>query len=213
MDPIELLRRAGDLPVEPLVEALREIHEGKVRGGKPDGRRVEPEVLPPESLAVQVLRGIHERKQPRSYDDVRRHFRQHEEGLRHQASLTDRLLDRMDPEGAAPLPAPRESPLQQELRVQCPPGGESAARFVLVNEFDHPMQPRFRVRPSDSLRFSFEPEQPRLKAGEERVVRLGVALDEAAARPGERLECAVDVMDGERLMLKLWVSIAVCRRT
>lgn len=205
-DPFDLVKRLGNVPLGPLVEALRQMHRGGAVNA-PNleellGTRIAAPIEPQPSIPTAAP------KSP-DYEAARKHFVQHSERLREQAMLAERLLD-----GLAGQTARAPTVLQHELRIQCAPGAASAARFVVVNCLPQPVEVLFRpgrfhglsTEQASSLRMSFSPAQPRLEPGAEQEVQLLIDLAGSYGLP-DVIEVGVDVLGDEQMLLKLWARI------
>jgi hypothetical protein len=209
---LELLRRLGAAPLEPLVDVLRDLHQR----GATDSKELQALLAPSESLvpaapadppAIEMLR------QPdhENYEAARKHFVQHAERLREQALLAERLL-----EGFARTEAANgRSPLHRELTLACVRGGTSGTRFIVGNSLRQPVTVGFHVgrihgyeRPSASEIVTFDPPAPRLSVGDEQVVRVVVDLRQHDIA-GDAFEFGVDVLGDERLLVRLWIRVRV----
>ncbi len=227
MDPIDLLERVKQAPLDPLLAGLREIYAHK---------SAEPGWLPAEDLLRSFARrdGREPRERTRlataarrtastddgsarsSYDSARELFRAHERELRRRALLTDRVLDQLRRGGAVDR-IPAAAPLQQELRLVCPVGGASGGRFVVANEASAGHEVRFDVGAPRSgapswaarLALAFIPATLRIEPGESRVVRVAVDLAALPARPGESFELPVDVRGQGDSLGRLWLEITI----
>jgi hypothetical protein len=206
LEAFGLLKKLGELPLDPVVEALRDLHQR----GDVDSPRLRQLVGTPAVESAPPVRTPERQATSPDYEAARRHFVDHSRKLREQALLAERLLDGLVSRDTARTPA-----LQSEVTVTCPRHGSSGARFAVANRLDHPIDVRFRVAhiqgradPSETAVVSFEPATPRLDTGEEAVVRLLVDLS-GVRDAGHTLDVAVDVVGGERLLFKLWVRIDV----
>jgi hypothetical protein len=209
LDPFELVQRLGRAPLEPLVDALRQVHiRGTVDATSLEALFGRGEAAP---VVPSASHSAHTSSLP-DYEQARRHFVRHSERLREQAILAEKLLDGLAGRTAVAPPVI----LQHEVRVQCAPGGTSAARFVVVNCLKQQVDVRFQSRhvhglpaeEAESVRLSFNPDHPRLERGAELEVQLLVSLSDTARLPHE-LEIGVDVCGNELTLLKLWVRIEV----
>lgn len=226
MDPIELLERVKEAPLDPLLAGLREIHRR---------RSVEPGWLPAEDLFRSLAGGLaRERRRPSrpapperrtasphaqdrgSYDSARELFRAHERELQRRAFLTERVLDQVR-RGAGVDRILTPAPLQQELRLACPAGGASGGRFVVINETSLEQEVRFDVgaprrgAPAWAGRLAplFDPERLRIEPGESRIVRVSVDSASLHARPGEHVELPVDLRGQLDSLGRLWIEIGI----
>jgi hypothetical protein len=205
--PLDFLKRLGDVPLEPLVEKLRELHEQ----GHADATHLQALLALPEGPSRTAVAAAVPTPVSPDYEDARRHFIEHSQRLREQALLAERLLGSLARRDTASTPAP----LQRELRIECARRSTSAARFEIVNCLDHAVDVRFRVghlhgvaAPLPDGAVSFDPIAPRLESGAEQAVRLAVDLGEY--RDGaDAFEFGVDVLGGDRVFSKLWVRIQV----
>ena len=209
---LELLRRLGAAPLEPLVDVLRDLHQR----GATDSKELRallaplksvPSVAPAPPPAIELLR------QPghENYEAARKHFVQHAERLREQALLAERLLEGF----ARTEGANGRSPLHRELALECVRGGTSETRFIVSNSFRHPITVGFHVgrihgceRPDASGIVTFDPATPRLAEGAEQVVQVTIDLrqhDIAA----DAFEFGVDVLGDEQLLVRLWARVRV----
>ena len=205
-----LLTRLGSLPVEPLVEALRDLHTR----GATDSMQLQallappPSDPPPDPAKPLPPRGV-------NYETARKHFADHAQRLREQAILSERLLDGLVKRHGTKEETPIGVLLARELAIDCQRGGESVIRFVVVNSLDRAVTLRFRVgRPHGAFSqpledvVSFDPPAPRLEAGGQETVRLAVDLRGQPHTAGA-FEFGVDVLGDERLLVKLWVRAQV----
>jgi hypothetical protein len=208
-DPFDLLRRLGTVPIGPLVDTLRQLHqsgtghssnlEALLGTGSAATDRPAPPIPPVAPIAPASP----------DYEAARKHFVRHSERLREQALLAERLLD-----GLAGQVRRTPAVLQHELRVQCPPRGTSAARFVVVNCLEQPVDVHFRTgrfhglsaEQAATIHLSFSPAQPHLEPGAEKEVQLQVDLQGSGRLP-DVLEVGVDVLGGEEMLLKIWARI------
>jgi hypothetical protein len=214
---IDLLKRLGSAPLGPLVEALRDLHErGPASVQRLDSLLFSPRSSP-ASAAPDPSRPPIEPAPEVDYETARRHFADHGRRLREQAILADHLLERfVRPQSMAP-----PTSLQQQLAVTCARGSTTSTRFVVVNREEREMTVRFDASqclgipaPADTdLRacLSFDPPTPRLRAGEETVVRLSLDLTSYEGRGGV-IELGVDVRNEQRLLVRLWIRVEVTER-
>jgi hypothetical protein len=208
IDPFDLLGKLKNARTETLVDALRRLHQSgssdlssieELLGGKSNP----PADSPPSQPAPETS------PEPR-YEELRRHFVPYAEKLRQQALLTERLLNGFVAESKRPAPAV----LQQEIRIQASPGAQSGARFVVMNSLDHATAVSFRMgrihglsdQHRDALRIEFDPEKPQLGPNEERSIHVRVDVANVQDLP-ERIEIGVDLLGGDRLLLKLWIQV------
>jgi hypothetical protein len=209
LDPFDLVRRLANVPVVPLVNALRQLHDRGITGLPSVDELLGPEVTASEEKPPAAL----PKASSPDYEAARRHFVRHSEQVREQAMLAERLLDGL----AGPLNSTVPVVLQRELRVQCPLGASSGARFVVVNRLEHSIHVRFRPgrvhglseEQSAGIHLSFTPGPP-LEPGAEREVQLRVQVDGGQRLP-DVLDIGVDVMGDEQMLLKLWVRIELCQ--
>ena len=210
LDPFELMRRLRGVPVEPIVEALREIHQQ----GRPDSERLR-ELLHLAKAATVVSgqkRGAGAVASTPDYESVRRHFVRHSERVREQAILAERLLDGL----AGSETRHKPGILQHEVRVRCSPGSTSAARFVVVNCLDTAVDLQFvpahlhrvSIEQGAAIDLAFNPASPHLEPGAEQVVQLLVTLAGSHDLPAV-VELGVDVRGAGQLLLKQWVRIEI----
>lgn len=203
-DPVQLLRRLQDAPLDPVVDFLRSLHESRGEATVPL-----PTAAPPSARADEPEPG-------EAYDELRQHFYRHEAGLRQHARLTDRILDQLQRESRGRV-EPVASPLQAELRVRCAARGASGARFVVANELGREVELGFRCHPltgvpvgsADTPVADFTPAAPTLAPGEECSVRLGVDLAALPVDSGDEVGLVVDVCGGDEILQKLWVTLLV----
>ena len=216
---IELINQLGRVPQQPLLDALRRIHEGG--GGdlssvlgllESDGDTANGRPAPkrePVMVASAPPRAKHSADP--DYESLRRQVVRREKTQRREAMLVDQLLEHwMRDKGS------RRGPLQQEIRVQCEAGSNSGARFVLVNSLGRSADIDFNVghvhelslERQDAVSIRFDPERARLGANEERLVSMTVQVRDVEGLP-DALECGVDVRGGGQNILKLWVRIEV----
>lgn len=207
----ELLRRLGSVPLEPLIDVLRDLHQRGIaespqlhalleRGDISTVLPRRPMTPPGEAFAP-----------PRdaNYEAARKHFVEHAQRLREQAILAERLLDGFI--DGQRTPATTLSP--RELTIHCTRGGSASAWFVVVNSVDRQVAVSFRVGrihgadenvPIPDL-VSFDPPAPCVGPGQERVVRLSIDLEDHADL--DTLEFGVDIAGDDRLLAKLWVRV------
>jgi hypothetical protein len=213
----ELLERLKTLPLDPLVEALRDLHERGATGvafpaqpprsaGGPAGAStalasIADALAPVAARPPDAPRGA-------DYETARRHFVRHSQRLREQATLAERLLD-----GLVRHEQQTPAPLQRELCVTCPAGGSSRAPFIVVNALERDVTVAFRIGrlhgPARvAMRVSVDPPSLALPRGDEARVAAVVGVP-GDARVGMQAELGVDVLGDERLLMKLWLQIAV----
>ena len=211
---LELLKRLGSVPLDPLVEALRDVHLGGPTGAERLRSLLAPAhtpsrpvtgTTPPAPPAVELGRSV-------DYEAARRHFTDHARRLREQADLAERLLEGFVRRQSAAPPAS----LQHELALTGKPGSTTSASFVVINRDDEPIDVRFHLSDTQlagdeaavAQSLSFDPPTPRLMPGQEAVVRLSVSLDDHHA-PHGLIEMGVDVRSEHRLLLRLWIRVRV----
>ncbi len=210
LDPFDLIKRLGDVPLGSLVKVLRDLHHH----GTPDsdtlrkllGSRQSTAETPKPTVPVAIAAPSSD------YEAARRHFVQHSQRLREQAILTDKLLDGF----AAHADHAKPAILQHELRVQCAPGTTSGARFVVVNCLDRTANVRFRpgrvhslsIETAEDIHLSFRPCELRLEPEGECEVQLLITLPARDDLPSA-FDLGVDVLGNEQVLLKQWVHIEV----
>jgi len=153
------------------------------------------------------------------YDRVSELFRRREQSLRAESLLVDRILDQMR-RGAAPRSLPGDSVLQQTVRIACPIGGRSAARFLVVNETGaavrvRPVIGRPNVRgtgPAAGAALQVAPTALHLESGATAVAEITVDLGGCDALAGETIDATIALADGEQRLGRVWVEIAVMER-
>jgi hypothetical protein len=210
--PFQLLKRLGSLPVDPLVDALRELHQRGMTDSKQLQELISGGDVKPSSSDPPVISVAPAAPSPAgNYEAARRHFVDHARRLREQAMLTERLLANFARRQGVTLPAP----VVHELSIVCAPGSQGSTRFVLVNTFDRTIAVHFRVERSHGIspvalsdKVSFDPPNPRLEPGREKTVRLCVDLQQWTPAT-DALEFAVDALSDDRLLLKLWVRVQI----
>jgi len=208
----QLLKRLGSAPLDPLVEALRDLHQR----GSADSKQLQEllsggDVQLPAAESTIPAMARAPRANSANYESARRHFVEHAQRLREQAILTERLLDGLSGHhgaAAAALPV-------RELNVPCARGGEASVCFALVNTFDHAIDVQFRTKhgntplpiPVNDV-MSFQPPNPRLEPGQDEIVRLSVDVRQwTPAVPA--FDIVVDVLGNERLLLRLVVRVQI----
>jgi hypothetical protein len=206
-DPFALVRRLSEVPLAPLVDVLRRVHN--------DGASTPAAIwellgrdCPVPAPAGETANATPPVAAP-DYEAAREHFVRHSERLREQAALAERLLDGLVRNSAA-----RAAPLQHELRVAAAAGTTVTANFLVVNSVDRPTEVRFQrgrvhglsVAAAATVVVTFNPEQPHLAAGAEQVVELRIELPDASVLPNP-LEFGVDVLGDNLLLFKLWVCV------
>jgi hypothetical protein len=209
---IDLLTRLGKAPLDPLVEALRDLH---VRGPEAAGKLQQllsslhvPAAAPAEEHPIDTVPAA----RTADYETARRHFVDHGRRLREQALLAERLLEAFvrRQSSASPLS------LRDELPLTCVRGGTAAIDFIVVNREPGRMRVRFDLgaaRPevaSFDLRacLSFDPPAPCLQPGAEVIVRCVLDLRSCALPAGD-FDVDVDVRGDDRLLVKLWLHLHV----
>ena len=208
LDPFDLIKRLSSVPMGPLVDTLRQIHHR----GSPDAEDLRRLMAAPDTSRApeaQVTSPSANGSSADGYETARQHFVRHSERLREQAMLAERLLDRLSASKAA-LP-----PLRQELHIDCAPGGRSEAPFVVANGLRDAADVHFRPgrvhglpHGTEPFAVRFDPERIRLEPGAERTVQLSLELPRTEQLPAQ-LECGVDVLGGEHVLLKLWIQVHV----
>lgn len=205
----------------------REARGAPRRRGRAEtrARRADPSVEEIERLAA-ALRRIYERDPEREpapphpgYDAARRGFRERAVRLLEQLSFGEALAEETLP--ALPTTATAAPLVQQEIRLQAPPRGIAAGRFLLTNEGDEPFSVHFEAgvlhgetaaqgpAPCFEAPVHFDPEAPVLEPARARTVRIEVDLADTSTAEGQDLELAVDVLGRDALLARLWVGIAV----
>jgi hypothetical protein len=176
---------------------------------------------------LDELRRIHREQHPeqapaRSSDDaygrIREIFQKRQATLRQEASVVDRILDRMRSDRSS-ASDPANTVLQQDLRVQCEPGGKSRGRFVVANDSSSRCTIGFhpgRLRGIDpdrarGLALRFSPESVSLEGGESHEVDVFIDLSASGPSGGERLEWPIDFRAGHARVGRLWLDIVVTR--
>lgn len=231
-DPFEIAGRFATLPVPALVDALRRVHQTPAAADVVAGRMAAPfagaERSPaaergrgvdsgpagaPDAIGgvVAALRRLHEGTRGASdYDTLRRRLADRERRLRHEASLTEAVLSRVEGErrraGAEPSLA------QQEVWIRCAAGARSGGRFVLSNPSSRVQSIQVGVPDavgSRRLAVACEPCALRLAPGEDAAVRVRVDLTGHPAGPGEVLELGLDILVDSARRAKVWITIGV----
>ena len=213
VDPFDILRRLSAVPVMTAVDALRQIHG---RGAAPDVdalRRllgIATEARPP-SASVVADSPAAAPAQDRDYEAARKHFVQHAQRLREQATLAERLLHRLVDQPCAVSTAS----LTHEVHIAGAPGDTASARVVVANYLERPVHVRFRVGHVHGLPASaspvairFAPERPLLAVAGECEVAIVVGVPAEVAEQ-DRLEFGVEVFGNERPLCQLWVCVDV----
>ena len=206
---LEILKRLGRVPLDPLVDALRDLHAS----GTSDSKRLQ-ELLAPSQVTHPVARpAVELRRAPHNvdYEAARKHFVEHAERLRKQTILAERLLERLQSRTNTSAPL-----LQQELEVECRRHAAALTQFVVANTLDRSVTIGFRVgrvhhvreRPEAGSFLTFDPPAPRLEPGDERVVTLSIDLSQYDAI-ADWLECGVDLLGDGELLAKLWLRVRI----
>jgi hypothetical protein len=206
VDAFELIKRLSQVPLEPLVQALRNVHEQRAGPGMDIRNLLDAAGQVPPSPAA----GEAATPKPSAYEAARRHFVQHAEKLREQAILAERLLDGLTRDGERATVVA----LQHEVHVACLPGERSATTFALVNRLQRTVDVHFRpgrvheLPPGQNgvVELSFVPQEPRLAPGETVDVQLLLDVRDNDILPGA-LNLGVDVLGDDQLLSKLWVRI------
>jgi len=215
IDPFELIGKLKNARTDLLVDVLRRLHNKGSGDLSAIDQLLDGNVDPtanasPKPSAPGAANAGNER-----YEELRRHFVPYAEQLRQQAVLTEKLLKGFASEPKGPTP----SVLQQEIRIQASPGTQSGARFAVVNSLDHATELTFRAgsfhglsdAQRDSLRMEFEPKRPQLGPNEERWIHVRVEVADIDGLP-DRIETGVDLLGGDRLLLKLWIQVELRAR-
>jgi len=214
----ELLERLKTLPLDPLVDALRDLHDRGAAGvafpAQPgrsaDGPAAASTPLASIADALAPVVGGMPADGPRGadYETARRHFVRHSQRLREQAMLAERLLD-----GLVRHEQQTPAPLHRELRVMCAAGASVRAPFIVVNALERDVTVTFRIGRLHGaeripIRVSVDPPSLALPRGDEGTVAAVVSVP-ADAQVGMPGELGVDVLGDERLLMKLWLQIVV----
>jgi len=211
---IDLLRRLGRVPLDPLVDALRDLHARGEAGSEnlralltaPRRGPANAEEPPTADVTGRPIELSHKI----DYETARQHFADHGRRLREQAILAERLLGSfVERQSSA-----SSTSLQHELTVTGPAGSVASTRFVAVNREGRPIEVRFvpdgSCRDGEATdiasRLSFAPPTPRLFPDEEVVVTVSVDMSSVS---GPRHTVGVDVRADDRLLVRLWVSLQV----
>ena len=212
----ELLERLKTLPLDPLVDALRDLHERGATGvalpaeprltGDGPGGAFRPLASLADALAPVVGGTPADAPRGADYETARRHFVRHSQRLREQAMLAERLLD-----GLVRHEQQTPAPLQRELHVMCPAGASVLAPFIVVNALERDVTVTFRIGRLHgpervAMRVSIDPPSLGLPRGDEATMAAVVSVP-GDARVGMQGELGVDVLGDERLLMKLWLQI------
>lgn len=149
------------------------------------------------------------------YGDVRGAFQRNESWLRRQASVMDRVVERMrvDPTtGDAAV-----GPVQRELRIALPSGGTGRGYFALRNGHDRTREitvevARHRGLPPGVARppvVRTEPERLVLAPGESKEIAVRVDLSDCALRSHDEVEIGLRAQGEDAVVAFVWVVLLV----
>jgi hypothetical protein len=149
------------------------------------------------------------------YGDVRGAFQRNEAWLRRQASVMDKVVERMrvDPTtGEAAV-----GPVQRELRIALPPGGAGRGYFALRNGHDRTREitvevARHRGLPpgvAEPPAVRVEPERLTLAPGETQEIAVRVDLAGCALRSHDEVEIGLRAQGGDAVVAFVWVVLVV----
>lgn len=183
---------------------------------------------PPERVAQALVRekarGLPPRLTPASptpdpgaplYQKARDHFARHEQRLREEAAVTDRLLDGLRQQHPAPsVPA---APPQLSLDLRGSPHTPATGRFVVSNDLRRPA--RLSFRPSEAtlsgtdralwVPLTLDPPRPTLGPGARQTLTLRIDPTPLGGAPGQQVSLDLDVLADDTVVLKVWVTLTL----
>jgi hypothetical protein len=228
MTLLESLLRQSETSIPQIVEALREIHEGRCaqkerHGGLDPARPAAAAPVPQatESPAAELAKARDDLASAARFgsgavDDLHqyRELRDGVERMERDARRHSELVDRLTRRRIAPE---RGAFYQETLYLRCQRGGRTGGRFRCEN---------WRTRRTSVIAYCFpfvadgrelpagpavtvHPETFSLEAGESAVVRIELDLAEWASLQLGALATSVDLLMDDKIALKLWIEVDV----
>ena len=219
MTLLESLLGQSEPSIPNLVEALREIHEGRSvqgerRAASPlthaSGSRTAELATERDQLNRAAKSGPGTSDVSEQYRELRDGVERMERDARRHAELVDRLTRRRT--------APELAAFYQEtLYLRCARGGRTGGRFRCENRQTRRTSVTVCRRPFAAegkdlpagLALAIHPETFSLEAGESAIVRIDLDLGPCADLRLDAVATSVDLLMDDAIALKLWIEVDV----